>query len=359
MLTITSFESTRKVLCSKDEFGPPSMLEYIELLEKEANIDFYQLKRYLKSLLPFMYGDEHLNIRKLVNRYFSVSAVRKWHFKIIGIIESRLAMIEPDRSYDFIKDVADPLYMDFVEELFGIDLPDREKFISQVSIATKSVERMVSISLLVKLQDTLVDLDKLLSEKKEDGLFSEITNNVDGKLGIDETSSVLLALLIGARVTTETIAHIVLSYSQIEQEERKKYTSHGWVTEHINDLVRLNASTNILSKEAKRDLVIDGCPIAKGQQVLIDIPSVNRDPCHYGEQVSLDAIGGEANKTKHLTFGGGAHICIGAELARDIIREFIPRLFGRFSSVSCDEKNISYCDDKIANRIKTFPVVFN
>lgn len=363
MLTLNDYQSARRVLSSRDEFAPPAMCDYLALLEKESGTDFSALKKYVSVFLPFMNGAEHIRLRKAINRLFTRSAVMQWNHRVVEIITQRIDQIDADTPYDLIKDILDPLYMDFVERLFGVSLPDRPQFISQIEIATNAVERMSSISQLRKLQTTLIDLDALVAKhlvatSGAKTLFGTIASEVKASLTDTETMTILLVLLIAPRATTETLAHIIVAFSHLSSAERQKYADTEWVSLHVDDLIRLYASTNILSKEAQTDLQIDGCPVKKGEQVLVDIPRVNRDASIYQEQVCLAALTGPSNERKHLTFGAGPHICIGAEFAKDIVRECIPRLFTAFNDVQCDTDTLTYYNAQIATRIKTLTVTF-
>ena len=216
MLTVEDFESAKRVLSSGEEFGPPLIADYIELLEKESGIDFSQLKKYLKSFLPFMQGEEHLRIRKQINKLFTRQALKEWSPNIVAAVDYRICQLDTNKPSDLILDVVDPLYMDLVEEVFGVKLPDRETFIRNVEVATNAVERMASVSQLKKLQKILIDLDELVSQQlsifEKNTLFRQIVDKVNSEINQEDVVSILLALLIAARATTETIAHIIVEF---------------------------------------------------------------------------------------------------------------------------------------------------
>lgn len=360
MLTVEDFNSAKRVLSAKEEFGPPYMSDYIELLEKEANVDFSHLKNYLALFLPFMHGEAHLKTRKILNKFFTRSATSKWNTHIIAAVNHRLCQLKTNNSYDLIVDILDPLYVDFVETLFGVNVIDRKKFIRQIEIATNAVERMASVSQLLKLQNVLLELDELISAQlhtfAENTLFNEIVFSTKNELSINQIVTSLIVLLIAPRATTETLGHIILAFSQLEAEKRKHLSAADWVEAHINDLIRLYASTNILSREAKSDVEINGCPVSAGSQVLIKIPSVNRDTTIYSNQILLEDLDENSNQRKHLTFGAGAHICLGAEMAKVIIKEFIPLFLTAFPTLTCESEEITFYKADIAKRIKTLPV---
>ena len=360
MITVDDFNSAKRVLSAKEEFGPPQLSHYIELLEQEADIDFSRLQNYLASFMPFMHGDKHLKTRKILNKFFTRNAANTWAPTIVNAVNYRLNQLEKNSCYDLIVDILDPFYIDLVEMLFGVQVPDRQKFIRQIEVATNAVERMASVSQLVKLQNILHELDELILKQlntfDSQTLFHEIVAGVKDELTVEEIVTSLIVLLIAPRATTETIGHLIRALSQLDTEKRTHFSSTLWVDEHINDLIRLHASTNLLSREAKIAVEIKGCPISAGSQVLVNIPAVNRDPTLYNDQITLEQLDDNSDQRKHLTFGAGAHLCLGAELAKLIIKEFVPIFFTKFPDISCQDQHITFYKAYIATRIKTLPV---
>lgn len=360
MLTIKDFNTAKQILSSSHDFGAPSMANYIDLLEKESHQDFSHLKKYLKAFLPFMHGEEHLIIRKQINKLFINTAIQKWIPNINTAADFRLTQLEGRHQLDLIVDILDPLYMDLVEKLFGVVLFERKKFIKQIEVATNAVERVASISQLVRLQNILLELDALLDEQfesfAEHTLFNNIIYQTKDNMSRESIITLLIVLLIAPRATTETIAHIMVAFNQLDPAQKKKYSSEDWVNIHIDDLIRLYASTNLLSKEVKQETKIQGCPFAAGSQVMIDIPAVNRDQSKYKDQIELTQLDDKAHQRKHLTFGSGSHICLGVELAKEIIKVFIPKLYYKYPQLTCNTNKIKFYKALIATRIKNLPV---
>jgi len=65
---------------------------------------------------------------------------------------------------------------------------------------------------------------------------------------------------------------------------------------------------------ANEDLAIANTPIAKGEQVAVSLASANRDPDRFADPNSFDISRPDANR--HVAFGKGIHVCLGAPLAR-------------------------------------------
>ena len=101
----------------------------------------------------------------------------------------------------------------------------------------------------------------------------------------------------------------MVAFNDFDKESIDRYSSTVWVDEHVNDLIRLYASTNILSKEVKKNTEVNGCPMSSGSQVLINIPAVNRDKKIYGEHTSLEKLNAESNKKVSLHLAHALLIC--------------------------------------------------
>jgi hypothetical protein len=72
---------------------------------------------------------------------------------------------------------------------------------------------------------------------------------------------------------------------------------------------------------------VGGCPLKAGQSLMMSLRGANRDPEVFEDPHRFDV----SRKHKpHVAFGGGAHICIGAPLARLEAQVALVKLFQRF-----------------------------
>jgi cytochrome P450 len=83
-------------------------------------------------------------------------------------------------------------------------------------------------------------------------------------------------------------------------------------------------------RTATADTYVGGVPIRQGQALLLSYPSANRDEEVFDDPFRFDA-GRDPNR--HLAFGFGVHLCLGASLARLETRAFFAELLARLESI--------------------------
>ena len=84
---------------------------------------------------------------------------------------------------------------------------------------------------------------------------------------------------------------------------------------------------------------IEGVPVCKGESIAVLLAAANRDPAVYPDPDRFDV---SREDTHHQSFGGGAHLCLGAHLARLETSEAIGALLARFPKLRRSERAFSY-----------------
>ncbi|MCU1354755.1 MAG: Cytochrome [Acidimicrobiales bacterium] len=135
----------------------------------------------------------------------------------------------------------------------------------------------------------------------------------------------LLLLVAGIDTTWSAIgASIWHLASHPEDQQRLRDEPDLWPTA-IEELLRAYAPVT-MARDAIRDGEIAGCPIAKGDPVLLPFPAANRDPAVFdrADEVLLDR-----ERNRHVAFGIGIHRCLGSNLARMELRTALERFLAK------------------------------
>ena len=105
------------------------------------------------------------------------------------------------------------------------------------------------------------------------------------------------------------------------------------IPDAVEELLRaapFGDSVGGIPRYARADLKIDGVAIQAGDLMLLDIGSANHDPSIFSDPDRADITRKHA---AHLTFGHGAHYCIGAPLARIELKTVFAQMIPRFPSM--------------------------
>src|ERR1700736_1184568 len=110
-----------------------------------------------------------------------------------------------------------------------------------------------------------------------------------------------------------------------------------------------------IPRYARTDLEIDGVAIQSGDLLLLDIGSANHDPSMFSNPDRADI---SRKHAAHLTFGHGAHYCIGAPLARIELKTVFAQMIPRFPSMSLavHAATLTMREDVLAGGLVELPV---
>jgi cytochrome P450 len=103
----------------------------------------------------------------------------------------------------------------------------------------------------------------------------------------------------------------------------------------LEEVLRLEGSTKMTSRIARKDTSIAGEPMPAGTRVMIGLAAANRDPRRWENPQAL--IINRPRIKEHLGFGRGAHVCIGAPLARVEVRVILEKFLEATSGIDLDD----------------------
>jgi cytochrome P450 len=107
----------------------------------------------------------------------------------------------------------------------------------------------------------------------------------------------------------------------------------------VEEILRVESPVVQTTRIAMERAEFGGCPIQRGESVLASLAAANRDPARYPEPDRFDIR--RAN-VRHHSFGGGAHYCLGAPLARLEAQIAIPALLQRFPRLRLTDEPLEW-----------------
>lgn len=357
-IIIKEFDLARQILSSSDFIGV-NITRHLDGIKQHHTHSFTYLSKYASISLPFLDGDEHRYIRKKLAPLFSTKTVRNRNDILHRIVDRAFQAFLSADEPDLVQNFTDEIYLNMVEEYIGIQIDDRQEFLSQVSIATLLVEPLLSISSLKKVDDSYRKLSEMIGDLSvhppSNTVIGHLLNDADLDLTSDQIQTVITILAVAGHTMTESLSNVLLALSRTGKEYMEQMKNPEWVEDHIEHFIRLFASTEYLSRESNKDQIIQGCPVSRGDKVFLYIPDINRDEKMFHGKNDLKSIV-DAKPQKHMSFGAGQHVCPGNFLSHELFVLILNKYANTFKNVSIAEDKIIYNTTTVAKRLKSLPV---
>jgi cytochrome P450 len=322
--------------------------EGISLLERRGFKPGDSLYEYRKLALGALSGDNHRRFRALVGR-----ALTEEHIELIRpIVTKHLDAILPhvlNREVDVIPLLTQPLLLEIIGEFLGIDVNDRSQVDALVREGqAKAFGREVTQEIRDKVNAIFVDLQRFITQQiegrklapKNDVLTRLLDAEVENQtLSHQEIIVFFLNLFIGAGESTGSAMVTGLWLLAKDRELFKRLKSEpSLIGKFVEEDLRLYPPNTLLAnKVAKEAIEFCDVPFAKGEIVMVPLPSPNRDPrvFTHPDRVDLDS-----KAQRHFSFSLGSHFCLGQALARVQLQQFFTEICSRLDT-------IQLCQDRI------------
>ena len=150
------------------------------------------------------------------------------------------------------------------------------------------------------------------------------------RLSSEELVALVVQLIFAGHETTQNLLGNGL-YRLLQQPEQLALlqSEPDRVPDAVEEMLRYDPPILFTSRVARRDLTIAGVDVAADQLVMLNLTAANHDPAHVADPARFDITRGEV---RHLSFGHGAHFCLGANLARLEARVAFTTLLARYAT---------------------------
>ena len=291
-----------------------------------------ELRPLSRSLLTVDPPD-HSRLRKLIQPSFTPRAMEPLRSRIQQIAEDLLDAAEraaaergesrPERRMDLIAEFAYPLPVKVISDMLGIPLEDREMVRGWTeNLLTGNRGRgLADAESRARLREFTDYLRRLFVAKRKqpaDDMISQLLRiEEDGDtLSEEETLSTVFILYLAGHVTTvNLIGNGVYALLSHPDQLAKLKANPGLVKGVVEETLRYWGPFEVIAQRvAKEDVEVAGTHIPKGEPMMVGLASANRDPARFPHPDLFDITRQEADK--HVAFGKGIHMCVGAPLAR-------------------------------------------
>lgn len=280
----------------------------------------------------------HNQRRKLVIERFKPKAMRALEPRTREIMRAILEEVPPGETIDFV-DLAAKLPVYVMAELMDIPRADWGRFRRWADLIAAAGAAEIDDAQRDEIQTEVAQYFIAHVQRHQEApghdLISHILRGrVNGQsLDLGAVLEYCMTLIAGGSETTQSMitggGWMLMEYP--DQREKLR-ADPSMIPAAIEEMLRWWTPVQSMARTATRDVQLRGRTIRSGDGVLLLYMSANRDEEVFGpDSDRLDLARGASRR--HLAFGHGEHLCLGAPLARLELRVFFEELLQRFSRI--------------------------
>ena len=273
----------------------------------------------------------HADARRLLLPAFSPQVVAEWEPEIRRLCNELIDNMGDIDTVDAAVQYAQNIPVYVIARMLGLPLEDSDYFRETVHMVLEEIGAEFG-----ERQGAFEKLDAYLSMHVQD----HIDNPKDDLIGFllnakiyDQPLSpqhvvgtIILLMVAGIDTTWSSIGSSIWHLAQHPSDLQRMVNEPELLPTAIEELLRMYAPVT-MARIVSQDAEIGGCPVKRGDSVLLPFPAANRDPEVFPD---ADKVIIDREENRHVAFGLGIHRCLGSNLARLELRVAVQVFIQRF-----------------------------
>jgi cytochrome P450 len=306
---------------------------------------------------------DHKRIRGLVSKAFTQRAVDAFRPRIREIAASLLDRLALRDEFDLVADYAAPLPTATIAEMLGVESGDLDQFrrwSDARAHAFNPARTPAQTRELATAQESLNDFFTRAVEARRldrrSDLISELVaaEEEDERLTAREIVVACNLLLAAGNLTTaDLIGNAALAFLKHPAELAALRARPDLIANAIEEVLRYDPPVTQTNRIALAPFAIDEVGVEAGEAISVSLLAAGHDPARHAKPHRFHVT---REDTSHFAFGGGAHYCVGAPLARAEAQIAISLLFERFPDLRLASETIERKRAPLFNGLKELRV---
>jgi cholest-4-en-3-one 26-monooxygenase len=318
----------------------------------------------IRMLMLNMDPPQHTKYRRLVSKGFTPKIVRELELHIRRLTKEILDGVIERGECDFVTDIAAELPLQVILEMMGVPMDDRHLIFDLTNrlIGAEDTEyssapeqaRMAGMEMFMYAQAIGADRRGC---PRDDVVSTLVHAEIEGERlsELDFNAFFLLLSVAGNETTRNLIGGGMLTLLQNPESWERLKREPALMNTAVEEMLRWIAPVMYFRRTVQRDTEVRGVKFREGDKVCIYYGSANRDEEYFPDGDVFDIA---RNPNPHVSFGpGGAHFCLGANLARLEIKVMFEEIIKRMPDIRLAGEPQRLRSNFIAG-IKHIPVTF-
>jgi cytochrome P450 len=285
----------------------------------------------------------HTRYRALVSSVFTARAVAAMRGDVQAVADRLLDDLSARSGpVDIVEHYCAKLPVAIISDILGVSDADRELVLEFGDHVAPSLDFALPYRQFLTVERGLVAFDTWLAQHiarlrqnpGEDLMSKLIQASEDGQHLTDEEirATAGLVLAAGFETTVNLLGNGVrLLTDHPDQLEILRAEPEHWANA-VDEILRLESPVQLTARVANRDTEVAGRRVPKDSFLVMTLAGANRDPDVFPDPNTFDVR--RENASRHLSFSGGRHFCLGAALARAEGEVGLRTLFDRFPDLA-------------------------
>lgn len=270
-------------------------------------------------------GEEHTRLRKQVQPGFSTGAMRSWQEMTEKLATDLITDVMKDPGCDVVQRLTIPMPIRLIAQILGVpdtDVADFRRW-SECAVGVMELKpRLSGVVDAAKSMSAMLALQRYFTSQFAAGglkgsntvLGRLLEHNTDGSLTDRQLLIIAIHLLIaGNETTTNLLGGMFDTLARHPDQYDLIRSSPDLIPLAVEEQLRITTPIQNLYRYTRADYRIGNVTIPTGSRVLLSFGAANRDPTAFDDP---DEYRADRDPRTHVAFGYGAHMCLGAPLAR-------------------------------------------
>lgn len=289
---------------------------------------------------------DHTRLRNLLMPLMTPQALAPLEDYIRAKTRALLEPHLPTGRFDFVSDLGCYLPMDVISYMTQVPAEDQDKVRGWADDLILREDKQVNLS--ERNISGYMNLAGYFEEHTKKHADNPPGDNLLGVMLRAEAEgamthkqvigNLILLAIAGNETTTKLIGNVAYRLWQHPEQRRWVVEDLSLLPKAIEETLRFDGSSQILTRRVGKDVEIRGKQLKKGDRVGLCVISANRDPDKFPNPDVYDIRRGSRD---HMAFGFGIHSCLGAALARLETRVVFEEILKRIPEYEIEESGLA------------------